>query len=334
VTGWQPWQQAWHEALYGPGGFFTADPGPAGHFRTAVHAAPALLAGALTRLAIAEGCTAVLDVGAGRGELLTAITEHPDGAGLRLHGLDVVPRPDSLPDRIAWTRGLDRLPDDAFDDALVVAWELLDDVPGPVLELDDDDVPRVVLVDPVTGRERLGDPAGDADLDWCQRWWPLVGAEPGDRIEIGAPRDAVWADLIGRAAGTDRGAVLLAVDYAHRRDDRPPVGSLTGFRLGRAVPPVPDGSCDLTAHVALDAVAAAGELAGATGTRLTDQATALRELGVGAAPAPDPDGAQRIDGVGLLQRLVSTSEAAELLDRGSLGGFGWLLQRVRRPDVG
>ncbi len=40
-----------------------------------------------------------------------------------------------------------------------------------------------------------------------------------------------------------------------RRARRPPFGTLTGFREGRETTAVPDGSCDITAHVALDACA-------------------------------------------------------------------------------
>jgi SAM-dependent MidA family methyltransferase len=331
-----PWERAWDSALYGAEGFFTAGAGPAAHFRTAVHAAGALLADALLRLAVEHGCDAVVDLGAGRGELLTAIAARPDAAGLRVHGVDVVPRPSGLPSAIGWSAGLDALPDYALDGALVVAWELLDDVPCPVLEVDDDGTARVVLVDPVNGLERLGPSAEDRDLAWCARWWPLDGAPSGARAEIGLPRDELWAGLVGRTATGPNGGVLLAVDYAHGRRGRPTQGSLSAFRGGRAVPPVPDGSCDLTAHVALDAVAAAGERAGATDTRLIDQRTALTELGVGLSvggsvagpglgvgPCPGAGSGQE-----LLRQLTTRSQLAELLDPGSLGGFGWLLQRV------
>lgn len=318
-----PWQLAWQEALYGPDGFFTTGAGPGAHFRTAVHAAPGLTAAALARLAREHGCTRVLDVGAGRGELLRALAADPVGSELGLHGVDVVDRPPDLPAVIGWSRGVPGTPDEAYDGALVVAWELLDDVPCPVLELDDDGVPCTVLVQPATGREELGDPAGEADRAWCRRWWPPEDFAPGDRIEVGRPRDELWGHLVSRAVATRRGALLLAVDYGHERADRPPGGSLVGYRGGRTVPPVPDGSCNLTAHVALDAVAAAGEAAGASSTRRTDQRTALRELGVGAVPSAQPAG-----GGELLRRLTERSAAAELLDPGSLGGFGWLLQRA------
>jgi hypothetical protein len=296
-----PWQQAWQQALYGPVGFYRRAEGPAGHFRTAAHAAPDELSLALRALANDLGCPAIVDVGAGRGELLTALAGNSRSSGAKplwLWGVDIVPRPPQLPDTVAWAQGLAELPDEALMGALVIGWELLDVVPCPILELDAAGLPRVMLVEPETGRERPGDLANGPDLEWCQRWWPLAGRQEGDRIEVGAPRDEFWAALVRRAVGADAGA-LLAVDYAHRKDDRPSQGSLTGFRAGRAVPPRPDGSMDLTAHVAIDAVAAAGLAAGATPVQQVSQREALKSLGV---------------------------TNRELLDPGGLGGFGWLLQ--------
>ena len=52
--------------------------------------------------------------------------------------------------------------------------------------------------------------------------------------------------------------MALAIDYAHERERRPVYGTLTGYRDGHCVSPVPDGSCDITAHVALDACADGG----------------------------------------------------------------------------
>jgi SAM-dependent MidA family methyltransferase len=283
---WLDWATAWQRALYEPpGGFYLRPEGPAGHFRTAAHAAPQDLAAALSRLARDHGCTAVVDVGCGRGELLTALAAVSD---LRLHGVDVVDRPAHLPAGIGWSRGT--VPDDALAGALVVAWELLDVVPAEVLERDDDDRWRRVEVETATGRERLG-PA--VDDPWVARWWPEA-----DRVEVGRARDEFWAHLVARAAG--HGAVAtLAVDYAHTLETRPSDGSLTGFRAGRAVPPRPDGSMDLTAHVAVDSLRAA--VHGYGPTELTSQAEALSALGV---------------------------RRGELLDRGGLGGFHWLFQRL------
>ncbi len=329
VGEWLAWDVAWREALYGENGFYRRPEGPAGHFRTATHAGPDVLADALVRLAQRHGCTAVVDLGSGRGELLTALL----GRGLRLHGVDVVPRPASLAVGIGWSAGLDAVPPTAFDQALVVAWELLDTVPCPVLERDQGGEVRVTVTDPHSGLERPGEPPGPADRQWCEQWWP-VGAEHGSRAEVGAPRDALWGEVV-RAALRGGARLLLAVDYAHTLADRPALGTLAGYRTGRLVPPVADGSCDVTAHVALDAVAAAGEQAGAQTVARTTQREALRELGIrghvtpgqGAGPTAEP-----AIGGAALAALARAGREAELLDPDGLGGFGWLVQQAV-PDT-
>ena len=101
----------------------------------------------------------------------------------------------------------------------------------------------------------------------------FVGGEALDRRIAGRPQPP-------RMAAETVRTLALAVDYAHQRENRPALGSLTGFRAGRAVPPRPDGSMDLTTHVAIDAVAAAGLAAGVTSSTLTRQSEALRALGV------------------------------------------------------
>lgn len=334
-TAFLPWQDAWQQALYGADGFYRRAEGPAGHFRTACHAAPRLLAGALARLASSGGCSAIVDVGAGRGELATALAADPAADALALHAVDVVPRPAGLPERVGWSCGLDTLDDSVVDGALVVAWELLDVVPGPVVEVDPDGVARLVLVEPGSGEQALGAAVGGQDAAWLARWWPLADARPGCRAEVGAPRDTLWASLVAQVAATSGGGLLLAVDYGHEKPTRPDGGSLAGFRNGRAVPAVPDGSCDVTAHVAIDAVAEAGLHAGATCSVLTDQRTALKALGVGWVPG-DLAAAGTTGTAGaaaLLAQLTARSQAAELLDPYGLGGFAWLVQGVRR-DVG
>jgi SAM-dependent MidA family methyltransferase len=316
-----PWDVAWTAALYGAEGFYRRPEGPAGHFRTATHAAAPVLAGALATLADRHGCSAIVDVGAGRGELLLALAEV--APHLRLHGVDVVERPPALTDRfeqVGWSAGLHRLPDGALAGALIVAWELLDVVPCPVVEVDGAGYLRTVLVDD-GGRERLGEPLPAEQRAWCERWWPLT--EPGARAEVGLPRDKLWSALVARAAaaGGTAGTTLLAVDYGHDRVGRPPGGTLVGYRQGRLVPAVPDGSCDVTAHVALDAVTDAGERAGARTLERTDQRAALRALGLTgrwhAGEVPSAASLRRI------------SAEAELLDPTGLGSFGWLLQGVR-----
>lgn len=301
-------------ALYGPEGFFRRE-SPADHFRTSVHAS-GLFAAALTRLAARSGAQLIVDVGAGRGELLAALAEHSDGLGLV--GVEVADRPPHLPRHVEWT---ERVPA-SLTRALVIANEWLDNVPLDVAETDEDGRARLVHVDPVTGKETLGEAVTGHDAAWLDRWWPLEHPEPGVRAEIGHPRDAAWADVVAKV----RSGLLVAADYCHGHGDRPPCGTLTAYQEGRIVAAVPDGSRDITAHVALDSVAAAGRAAGASASVLTSQRHALRMLGVHAA-LPSHQLA-RTDPPAYVAALARTSEAAELLDSAGLGGFGWLVQAV------
>jgi SAM-dependent MidA family methyltransferase len=351
----QSWSEAWEDALYGPAGFFRREV-PLDHFRTNV--AVPLFAEAVRRLAglVDEALGFpdpfdLVDLGAGRGELLHALPEVP--ARWRLTAVEVSGA-DTVPDDTAlrWVPEVPRLT------GLLLANEWLDAVPLDVVEDG-----RLVLVDR-SGAEELGAPAHSP---WAEQWWPGVGGRPeggppltpppsrsreglhgcvktftdpcsssatntsppaarltarltappaaGDgsrhalRVEIGASRDLAWAAAVARV---ERG-LAVAADYGHVLPDRRP--TLTGYRDGRQVHPVPDGSCDLTAHVALDAVAAA------TGSVLVRQREALQHLGISAAvpAATDPS---------YLEGLVRASQARELLDPDGLGGFGWLLKAV------
>ncbi|MFG3714814.1 SAM-dependent methyltransferase [Micromonospora sp. NPDC047730] len=401
------WRDAMDRALYGPGGFFVAGSGPADHFRTSVHASPAFAA-ALLRLVeqvdAALGHPAVLsvvDVGAGRGELLRqlssalgvageparsgrsglippragspatptppaaarpSLSPGPASAGpapstpvplasrVRLTAVEKAPRPADLPDGIDW---LDEIPDGIT--GLLVATEWLDNVPLDVA-VHTTDGWRYLLVDPATGEETIGDPVEPADADWLARWWPAPEAgadgigptgsgfraarsaegssltarsgsgrpEPptGVRAEIGRTRDNAWAEAVRHV---DRG-LALAVDYGHLRGGRPVDGTLTGYRGGRQVPPVPDGACDVTAHVAVDSVASAGGRVARCAYDLVSQREALRALGAdGGRPvlslaASDP--------VGYVRALAAASAVAELTDPAGLGGHWWLRQPV------
>lgn len=323
---WMTWREATEAALYGPEGFYRQGAGPGAHFRTSVHVSPGF-AEALVRLLCevdrALGAPAVLDlvdVGAGRGELLTGMLDVAPArlAGrLRCTAVEMAARPDGLDPRIAW-----RSEPPAEITGLAVANEWLDNVPVDVVEMTEDG-PRLVLVDPDSGGERPGGPPPADDGDWLARWWPLD--DPGARAEVGRHRCAAWAGLIRRL----RRGVALAVDYGHDRAARPACGSLTGYRDGRLVPPVPDGRCDITAHVALDACAQAGRDAGATGTLLTTQRSALRALGVtGTRP---PLALAHTDPVRYVRELSAASTSAELLSPDGLGAFTWLAQSVGVP---
>ncbi|MFG3207220.1 SAM-dependent methyltransferase [Streptomyces sp. NPDC048192] len=287
------WRAAAEAALYGPGGFYRRPEGPAGHFRTSVHASP-LFARAVARLLCrvdeALGRPAALDfvdMGAGRGELVTGVLAALPAdvaARARAYAVERAGRPAGLDDRVTW---LDAPP--AAVTGLLFANEWLDNVPVDVVEVDPVGVPRLVLVAD-DGSERLGEPVTGADADWLARWWPLP-PEEGLRAEIGLPRDLAWASAVHRVV---RG-LAVAVDYAHTADARPPFGTLAGFRAGRETPPVPDGSCDITAHVALDACATAPMAqapSGTPGTRPGGAHAPSRTPGTPSGGAQTPSGTQ------------------------------------------
>ncbi|MET8306123.1 SAM-dependent methyltransferase [Micromonospora sp. NPDC005173] len=402
-----PWRDAMSRALYGPGGFFVAGAGPADHFRTSVHASPAF-ASAVLRL-ISEVDTAlghpsrlsVVDVGAGRGELLLTLlrlVSSEDAAGfaasetataaarpsgddpsadavrpslaerVRFTAVELAPRPEHLPEEIGWVSAIP-----AGINGVLLATEWLDNVPLDVAVHTGHDW-RYLLVDPNSGAETVGEPVSPDDLDWLTTWWPrptsLPGADrdlnpaaagtaatsgsesgfraarpaqgssltarsrPGcpetphsdhTRAEIGRARDAAWADAISRI---ERG-MAVAVDYGHLRDGRPVDGTLTGYRGGRQVPPVPDGSADVTAHVAMDSVASAGAAVARCAYSLVSQREALRALGAdGGRP---PLSLAGTDPAGYVRALAAASAVAELTDPAGLGGHWWLRQPVGIP---
>ncbi len=315
---WTPWKQAWDHALYGEGGFYRQVDGPAGHFSTATQGIPQIgevLALALLKLMDQEGLDTIVDMGCGRGELLEHV--HRLNPQLSCIGVDIIERP-RLSEPIGWIRspGGQRLPDelDNLSNTLVFANEWLDVVPCLIAGVDDGGDLREILVDPISGDERPGEIVSGTDREWCQWFWPTDYLVPGDRIEIGEARDIAWDDLLGRLTS----GLAVAVDYGHTIDSRPAPGTLTGYREGRQVLPIPDRSCDLTAHVAMDSL---------THDELIDQRTALRQLGVkGQTP---PHDLAKSDPSAYLQGLSAASAAAVLTAKGGFGDFMWAFARAR-----
>ncbi|MEW2476036.1 SAM-dependent methyltransferase [Micromonospora gifhornensis] len=390
------WHQAMERALYGTDGFFVSGAGPAAHFRTSVHVSPVFADALLRLIHHLDGVLGfpsvfdVVDVGAGRGELLrslcvgvsgepahsgrsgliparagspetptTTATVRPSpvnpltittgygddscasdlsvGVGVplaqrvRFTAVELAARPDDLPEQIAWT---DRIPSGVT--GLLLATEWLDNVPLDIA-VHTQHGWHYLLVDPTSGEETIGDPLSRADLDWLSTWWPSSLVPDSDsstesgfratptehaRVEIGRNRDEAWADAVGHV---ERG-LALAVDYGHLRAERPVDGTLTGYRAGRQVPPVPDGSCDVTAHVAMDSVASAGERVARCAYLLGSQRDGLRALGAdGGRP---PLSLAVSDPAGYVRALAVASAAAELTDAAGLGGHLWLWQPV------
>jgi SAM-dependent MidA family methyltransferase len=348
---WMTWREAMRTALYGPGGFYARGEPPSRHFRTSAHVSPAYAGAMLGLLREADAALGhparldLVDVGAGRGELLgqlLGLIDEASGPGrdrdeatppgrdrdkaippardrglaarIAARAVEIAPRPAGLDPRIGWQAS----PPDAIT-GLVIASEWLDNIPLDVAELTPDG-PRLVLVETGSGAERPGPPPHLADLAWSRTWWPLHA--PGDRAELGRTRCQAWAGVVRRIS---RGLAVTA-DYGHMRAGRPRQGTLTGYRDGRVVRAIPDGSRDITAHVALDACAAAGQAAGATATVLTTQRRALRALGVTGRRPPLAQAGD--DPLGYAWALCQASEEAELTDAHGLGAFGGLVQAV------
>ncbi|KAB1934638.1 hypothetical protein F8271_22775 [Micromonospora sp. ALFpr18c] len=393
------WRDAMSHALYGPGGFFVAGTGPADHFRTSVHASPAFATALLRLLEQVDSALGhparldVVDVGAGRGELLQAlvglavgVTGEPARSGrsglippragspetltptasarslrtdpspvavrpslaerVRFTAVEYANRPENLPAEINWTA---EIPNEI--NGLLLATEWLDNVPLDVAAHTTEGW-RYVLVDPDSGVETIGEPVSPDDLDWLTTWWPSPASpasvdsgpgfgltwtdatsenEPGfratpssdhRRAEIGRSRDAAWANAVRQIS---RG-LAVAVDYGHLREDRPFDGTLAGYRGGRQVPAVPDGSSDVTAHVAMDSVASAGAAVARCAYSLVSQREALRALGAdGGRP---PLSLAGTDPAGYVRALAAASAVAELTDPAGLGGHWWLRQPV------
>jgi SAM-dependent MidA family methyltransferase len=303
------WKQAWDDALYGRRGFYRRE-SPAAHFRTSVHASTRF-AEAIVRMARDAGLDTVVDIGAGRGELLSAV-RRLDPA-MQLLGVEVAARPPGLDPAVAWTTALPEAVE-----GLVVANEWLDNIPCHLVEVGPDGEPRVVHVDPATGQESLGSPLAHGSVPssvagWLERWWPLDTRTPGARAEVGTTRDRAWSDVVGRV----RRGIAVAVDYGHVREHRPLFGSLRSYRDGREVDVLPDGSRDVTAAVAVDSVA------DGVGAVARPQREVLRALGVrGTRPDPELAGS---DPQAYLRRLATATEATELTARGGLGDFWWLV---------
>lgn len=306
--GYVRWRSAMSEALYGDAGFYVAPGAPARNFRTSAHASPqwataihALAARVDAALGSPEKFT-VVDVGAGGGELLAGLTDLvPERWSLL--GVDLAPRPIGLADRVAWSGE----PPPVIC-GLVIANELLDVIPVDVVELGTEG-PRLIEVSRY-GDERLDGAPGHEAAAWLQRWWPLSAI--GDRGEVGRLRDSMWRDLTRRVEC----GIAVAIDYA-AVPQRDVAGTLVGYREGRQVQPVPDGSCDLTAHVLFESLVDDGDL-------LVSQRDALRALGI-KADRPSYDG----DPAAYVAALSTVGEAAELIDPGGLGGFTWLVHQRR-----
>jgi SAM-dependent MidA family methyltransferase len=308
-----PWAHAWREASRG----FWAKANPSEHFRTSAgpqvaHLVADIVKATDERLGHPEDFI-VLDIGCADGELLELVRERSPGLRGRARWVGVDIRPfDRRGVTCVMADCPTPIPGSPFV-GVVMAHEWLDEIPCDIVERDDHGVDRIVMVDRY-GVESLGpalsDDVGCAGVgidgvrvrEWLSRWWPL--RNPGDRAEVGMSRDQAWSWM---GALLVRGTALVT-DYGHDRDSRigaGPGGSLVGYRSGRLVRPVPDGSCGLTAHVALDSCAAT-----LPGTSVSRQRDEIPQAELSEHP-------------GTLD-VQAYFDTLRLRDRSRLGGIRWL----------
>ncbi len=325
----EPWVEAWTRSA----NTFYSGEWPADHFATAPSHSTAVAEGLVHHLThVVEhlydggyfGVIDVWEVGGGDGTLMAQVLalagqQHPT-VTFRAKVIELRPRPSHLASTIEWIHGPveTHLPESIR--GLIFAHEVLDDVPLTLAQYDESFTLRQVMVNPATGDEELGAPISANDGEWVSRWWPHQSV--GGRVEIGAARDQVWA-VIASSVST---GIAIAIDYAHTREQRSlgafAPGTLTGFRHGYPCQPVPDGSMNITAHVALDACAVAAEQACSplpVTTVLVSQRDALGVLDRSATPQSPHEA---------LVAIAQYSQRELARDTQGFGAFTWLIHHI------
>lgn len=326
----EPWVDAWIRAA----DTFYAQQWPTDHFATSPDQSNAVAQGLVRLLRDtveylqASGYTdpiEIWEVGGGDGELMTQVLElataqHPEVV-FSAHVIEQRPRPVHLPIAITWIHGSAPRDLPSSINGMIVAHEFLDDVPLAIAQYTQTGELRYVEVDALTGKEQLGDPVCDGDRTWIHQWWPR--SINGERIEIGRTRDHIWSTM----AATVSTGLAIAIDYAHTHDERVSGrfsgGTLRGYNRGYPCQPIPDGSMNITAHVALDSCASAAEQACAPRqltTQFISQRDALRTL-----VQPRPRGNSPDE---MLVALAEQSHVELARDSNSFGAFTWLIHRI------
>jgi SAM-dependent MidA family methyltransferase len=326
----EPWVEAWTRSA----NTFYSGQWPADHFATAPSQSTAVAEGLVHHLThVVEhlhdggyfGVIDVCEVGGGDGTLMSQVLalaglQHPT-VTFCARVIELRPRPSHVASTIEWIHGPveTHLPESIR--GLIFAHEVLDDVPLTLAQYDESLTLRQVLVNSATGDEDLGAPISANDGEWVSRWWPHQSV--GGRVEIGAARDQVWAAI---ASSVSTG-IAIAIDYAHTHEQRSlgafAPGTLTGFRHGYPCQPVPDGSMNITAHVALDACAVAAEracTARPVTTALSSQRDVLGLLDHSAALPKSPHEA--------LVAIAQHSQRELARDSSSFGAFTWLIHHI------
>ncbi|NQU37400.1 MAG: SAM-dependent methyltransferase [Actinobacteria bacterium] len=321
------WRQAWEAAAFGESGFYRrVDCRPADHFRTSAHVGGPFVHAIFDRLRAVDERLAhpptltVVDVGAGGAELLNALADlirvdDPALAGrVELIGVDMRDRPKQLSADIGWISELapDGVPTDIT--GVIIATELLDDIPLDIAERDATGDWRYVRLDG-TRAVSLGEVLTSADHEWVETFASQddLPGTPRAQVEIGSTRDAVGSELANRLVDGE----ALFIDYVSGLES-----SVSAFLHGHQIEPVADGSMNLTAAVNQHSLTATLRQFG--DVEVQSQAAALADF------RHPREGS----GITMMDRLHWRSSWQELTDRSGLGRHSWIsLTRAREQPV-
>ena len=252
VVGERRWRDAWNADD------FYQQHAPEDHFETFVQHSPLLAQRIATWLrAEVTGAVEVFDLGSAHASLTQHITEHTSQVA-QAHAIDLRDRPAEVDPSIIWHRRdiqCDGLPPRMTDATpVLIAHEFFDDIPCDLVDVDDTGHCWWMDADEA-GELVRGGPIDDQQaIDWIHRWWPPH--RPGMRIEIGLNRDRLWRALMCQHPK----AIGIVIDYGHTLRERLigtwDGGTLIGYRDHRVTTPRLDGRTNVTAHVAIDALAA------------------------------------------------------------------------------
>ena len=257
VVGERRWRAAWNAD------HFYRQHAPEDHFDTLVQHSPLLAHHITTWLRSAvPGAVEVFDLGSARASLIQQLTANTSQVA-QAHAIDVRERPAQVDPSITWhhrdirSEGLPPRVTDATP--VLIAHEFFDDIPCDVAEVDEFGRCWWVEANDAGEPVRGGRIVEGQAFDWMQRWWPPL--RPGMRIEIGLARDRLWHELIRQYPQ----AVGIVIDYGHTLRERVvgtwDAGTLIGYRDHRVTTPRLDGHTNITAHVAIDALAAQSDRA-------------------------------------------------------------------------
>ena len=251
VVGERRWRDVWHADD------FYVQHAPEDHFQTLAQVGATLAQHIATWLSEqVTGGVEVFELGSANASLIrhvSASTPHITYA----HAIDLRERPADLDASIIWHRrdvGSQGLPPRMSDATpVLLAHEFFDDIPCDVVEVDDAGCWWVDAGE--TGEPIRGSRVVEADaIDWMHRWWPPHRS--GMQIEVGLNRDRIWHALMRQYPR----AIGIVIDYGHTRRERSigtwDAGTLVGYRNHRVTAPRLDGRTNVTAHVAIDALAA------------------------------------------------------------------------------